>query len=342
MHKLEHGYVAEPSTINSKLMSMKRPVIYNKMVSGVLDCAFACGAYVAGGFAARAIESVENGRYVKVDSDLGKPPMPGEPAGYQQATADIAEYLGIFRGDVAAGGGSKYDGMRAKQQHGDIDLFFPDDRSKALFSTSLHDMRRDLETFGDEKIHVNPSPSGANVDIACGPVMIQAVMQRSEPIDKVLNSFDITNAKVAFNDKEIIKHPKWDALMSSSELEIERWTSPAALHRTLKWMRKHNLTKLTPETSHQMVSWSLAIVAAVEQLPASEKKYKGYDKSFFTKEAVKHKLKNLLGDMTSDDLVMLTTLWPMEHVAVGFRTTPLYHLMKRMGHEFVQADGTVY
>lgn len=330
-------YTRTTSDLYDRLCSLRRPRVINDDVKVVLGAAFESGGYVAGGLACRALASIDRGIFSCHMKDLTDG---DELDDVYNAAIDVGTYLDVWNSvpthDVYSGEKVTYDGMQMKSKKGDIDVFFGSENSKSEFLSRLTVVAEQAS----KTISVNPSPSGKCLDIMCGnTTLVQVIMHHIFDIQEQLERFDISNARVAFNDKELIVCDEWQSLMASRTLHVGTWSSPMVLFRISKWMRKHKLIKVSEQTAKELPLYTLETIKALRDSPVNDVLFKGYRKTSLEESRFKTHLAELLPHVSEMDLVLLSTLWPMQQVAYGeFSKTPLGELFKRRG---IMTENTV-
>lgn len=234
----------------------------------MLEAAFRHGAYVAGGFAHVVADDVAKRR--------------------------VHEYLRVYE---------RID--RSKQcwkgGRGDIDIFFQSSDGLDAFYAEI--MANSAKYFTSS---YEPA-SRSCVELDCDDVVsVQVITKYIGPIENVLADFDIYNAMVAFNDKELILPVGWKELNEQRVLHVANWTSPYVIHRINKWFNKHCYRDLSPATALELGTQALEIMNRLKKEPIEMPWGK------ITADNVAHKLKRFLPRLTNDDLLMLLSVYPAD------------------------------
>lgn len=276
---MEIKFTRRPTDVFQRLVS-ERPRLLRSQAEELLRTAFKHNAYVAGGFA-RVVTSAEG--------------APNDEKRQDRLWRYLEQHDPIDRSN-----------RWWKVGRGDIDLFFQNHADLAKFE---HEVSR-FPVFEKNRY---PSPSGSCIEFDCDKcVCVQVVTRYVAPIEEQLKSFDIYNAMVAFNDKEMIMPHDWKDYEDSNTLHVVGWRSPFTVQRMRKWFWKHRYDKLSQETASELGIRALDIIARLKAQPLTTPfgEYK-HDK-------VVYALKEFVPHMTNDELLMLTSLYPED--SYGFMT----------------------
>lgn len=261
----------QPCDIFARLAN-ERPWILRSQAVEVMKLAFSHGAYVAGGFARVALKD---------------PSISSEHA-YDRIVSYLQSSESINR-----------DRRHFHANRGDVDLFFPDDRSLKAFGVELN------LTPSLAVIPRHQEPPRACFDLDCDDrVIVQVICGYLAPIEQQLRSFDLYNAMVAFNDKESIIPTEWAFLEEERMIHVVNWTSPYVINRICKWFYKHGMRKMTPKTADEIGGKALEIVVALRKEPVK------MPWGTLTSGNVVNRLHQFLPMLTNEELIKLMALYP--------------------------------
>lgn len=246
------------------------------MPNGALMCrimqlAFTCGGYVAGG-AARVILT----------------PRESVSDHWEEVTLAVTRYMG---------------------KNGDIDIFFPDATSLAEFWSAYENDG----IINSAKLPKETMPTGSGIEITSQNTRIQVITRFLNPIEDQLRRFDIYNAMVAFNDKTSFIPTGWVELERSRLLHVTNWSSIFVIHRLAKWRWKQSYLGLSPKTAGEIGSVAMDIIQQLKEKPRPNP-WGGT----LTHSDIVNKLKRFLPHLTSDQLLLIATIQPIDSYEGAF------------------------
>lgn len=119
---------------------------------------------------------------------------------------------------------------------GDIDIFFP--TTNAYFTAELSNVwKATMRTPYFDTFRPNKDA-----------VSIQYIKGKTAPIAEMLNTFDIINAKVAFDRHHVYYDDRCLDLERQNVLQVDHVTRIKTMLRICRWRVRHNLPTLHPET----------------------------------------------------------------------------------------------
>lgn len=248
------------------------------------------GAYVAGGCArvacsSRSLDAIDN-----------KP-----------ATLRLIDYLDVHNHvDVKEFGNPHY-----RRGRGDIDVFFSnvDSLGKFLNSSELRSVEC-VRTTNYAQTHV--TTTGALIQVITGFI---------HPIKEQLSRFDLLNAMVAFNDKEVIAAEGWREADDAAVLNIVNWAGPFIVSRAAKWIRRHRLRSIAAETASRLAERALETGAELRQQPIKT------SWGSWTTDRHFARLKQLLPYFDDRSLLLLTSAYAGDEYQSAFQELHKRHTL---------------
>jgi hypothetical protein len=257
--------------------------ILSNVTYSILKCAFASGGYVAGGFA----HILCRGLFCDT---------------HENKFDQIMNYLGTSR-DIDHARPFSVAG------HGDIDVFFPDENSLLDFWRGYHT----LSHVGN--VTNLPTISGAAVELVVNKSQrIQIITKYLSPIEEQMRGFDIFNGMIAINDSECVIPEGWTELNRKGILHVVNWESPFTIKRITKWVRNHKISSFSPETAKELTNKSLELITKFKAQPLTS--LNGLPP--LTHFDIMKKLKSMLHMLSSDDLLLLTSVYPVDEYNGAF------------------------
>lgn len=164
----------------------------------------------------------------------------------------IFDYLSFLKGDIDVYFENKEDLQRARiAVENRFQSEFYDSYTKfALNMTCLH-----------------KAPYGKPIHLRFS--LIQGMFSSPE---ETLDSFDITNAKVAITKNAMIMHPAWLNLESKLTLDVSSWNCQYEFQRIKKWIHKWNYEQLTARTASNAYDYAEKLLADLTEMQVKIKK----------------------------------------------------------------------
>lgn len=192
---------------------------------------------------------------------------------------------------------------------GDIDVFFPNKEALGRFMNVVRDLAKasDIEIFQDYP--------GYFTEIFVEDKHRFQIVHRTEPVIDTLNGFDIYNGMVAFDGKGALVPNDWHELILANMLHVYNWnTSPLIINRLSKWVRKHRYSKLSPKTAAEIGDVAMSCVATLREKPWKPQwaPYSKIKSDPVTADKVLLILRQFMPQMTNDQLLLLTSVYPIE------------------------------
>ena len=192
---------------------------------------------------------------------------------------------------------------------GDIDLFFPSEDALDGFMKEV----KSAESQG--YVHTNQNYPGFFTEVFVEDKHRFQIIHFTNNLIDTLNGFDIYNGMVALDAVSDVVPTGWHELIRAEMLHVHRWdTSPQIIKRLSKWVRKHRYAKLTPKTASEIGDAAMQCIKILKEKPwkpqwADLSAVKGNP---LTADNVVFTLRQFLPQMTNDQLLLLTTVYPMD------------------------------
>lgn len=313
--------IEQPKSLGRSFLDLvsgpREPVTIHQDFDEYLSFAFAHDGFVAGGLARKVsqfhnfIERDEGGFAVRV-SDV------------ERYRATINNYLNLWA---------------PSQGGGDADVYFSTLEGFNAFNVKLMaDVERSSNVNflakNDRVVSYrlsNPSRKDAN---------LQAILTLVD-IETTLKWFDLASAMIAFDDKYF--YTSDDYLAYRDVLHVVNWKDPLeTFFRSIKWMRKHDLRSISPETSQRLGSIALDAIVQIQKQGNQVSLNDNNSQYTMSKDRVIEFLKPYLGQLNDDQLLLLMSVMPdkANKTDYDFFPAPIDILMSRMEKSMVTPSST--
>jgi hypothetical protein len=207
----------------------------------VFNAAWDAGGYIAGGFA-RMVGVLD----ARSRNELTLYPTWRDREGWRNLTLYVEMMMEPPRPPWEGKAVSNWN-WKWRGTVGDVDLFFPNEAS------AWAAISRVKSRFG-EGIHLAPTAAGYAQEVVHDRCRYQFITKVNGTPEEVLDSFDLTNAKVALTPDAILTTPEWRELEEKRAIGIDVWSKPNLLWRVWKWARKHTYLKLRSSDEDRFVN----------------------------------------------------------------------------------------
>lgn len=271
----------------SILDRLRRSKLISRQTHDYLNVAFNHGGYVAGGFAvlvARHFLGI-------IDDDMFENCVMQHLHSHNQVTWEIAE-----RSKFADAGKS------------DIDVFFPTKKHMNVFFDVANDKNLVDSASGSWQV-TSPSGKARNVMIK-GCQKIQVITQYPATMDAQIAAFDIYNAAVAFNDKQLLVPDNFEYLERVNMLHVMKWNFPTLI-RVCKYLREKNYKAVSPKTCDEI--YELIIQNSNNFNRTDLDPFKNFLTAYKTTLDVhmfQKQIYTIMPSMTTEQLLMLSSIFP--------------------------------
>lgn len=295
--------------------------VLQKQACVVLDAAFSCGGYVAGGFARliayntlikqrQEFASVTGGGACELTGSYLEAHIKEiavQHLSIRRRISDIDSYTGVKDGSP--------DAFRNTGK-GDIDLFFPDKDAVSKFV----DLIRPLQN--EDGFTVRKSKMNVALELGCDDrVRVQAITAFTGDMHDRLRSFDIFNAMVAYTPGQLTLPNGWHDLEETQTLHVVNWTNGYVINRINKYFNNFHYKNLSSATAHDVTVNAMKYLAELHALGMTQPD-NGRKAS-----SLKFNLSRYLPSMSNEDLLLLTSIIP----TCDYRKlTPMGELHKRL------------
>lgn len=264
----------------------------------ILDRAFACGGYVAGGFARMLLRSYKFGTDLVNDTSL---------------------YLNL--------------GQIERNWHlsgkGDIDVYFPNLQSIRRFWNLMNQVE-----IPDAERQLSVTGTGTNIYIKKMykfQIMTAFVGDEKE----MLSSFDLVNSMVSFDGKRFMFEKRWNTLEQNKLVHVHRYVTPNTVKRVAKYIERRGCEGITDETSETMLHY---IADESARLKNKEDLDSYIDKSGMIKgmewRSLAYVSWRLRDQIPTKDLMLMSVI--LSNDVVGYRQSVIEYIKKRTN--FLQDD----
>lgn len=299
-------------------------------ISLITRVALDMGAYIAGGFAYRLLSLYSRGwkpywRPIKLGSSEQQ---------IREAKIQAEIEHKVFR-------------YLYEEIGGDIDVFFTNKAAFDEFNTKLQksDLAKLCETKRDGKLL---DYRIENTSVPSGWLQrpnLQVILTAHD-IDVMLPSFDIKNAMVGFTKNQLISAEGWYELELRKELHVENWRpmpdTIGTIRRIFKWFSKHSFRKLTPATASKLGSVTFDALDWAEKNKTDSNlgeisKIVCTDGNEFaiTLNQLLGFVRQYLPALTSEQLVLLSTVMPHNSTGYTFVENPMRVLQERFNESMI-------
>jgi len=219
--------------------TLRKTRVLSRPTAEVLNIVLNCGGFIAGGFARQVAH------YTILPDDISK-----HCDGPEEM---LSRYLEMSHGWTP--------NRRAvtpywRAESGDIDVFFPDQKSITESLTAAYDLARSAPMV----FQIEDSPMCFAKEIVCNDRQrIQLITKYTGTVEEVLSSFDIHNAMCSLTRDHVTIPEEFEYLEKNKMLHLNRTDSKWAFARLLKWQRKHKYIKLSPLTSTWLASRAIEL-----------------------------------------------------------------------------------
>lgn len=214
---------------------------------------------------------------------------------------------------------------------GDIDLFFERQADMERFREGLFKQRRvrALSATPEPIIIVTSMPDIFTELSVNRNARVQWVEKWIGPIAEILNGFDIFNAAVAFNGEHFIYPEGWEQLEELKMLHVFNWTSTSIVNRITKWFWKHHFSKLSPATADTLGTIAMDLISLFKEKESKGENVKTISGQKLSTYQIVQRMRKFLPELSNEQLVMLTTIYPIGPDTYGAPVTPFTILRDR-------------
>lgn len=269
---------------------LKRSRLILRETNEYLNLVFDHGGYVAGGFAvllARRFLGI-------IDDATFDACVMQHLASNHEVTWEMAE-----RSKFADAGKS------------DIDVFFPTKKHLHDFFNAVTDKNLVDRKSGSWQV-TSLSGKAKNVMIR-GREKIQVITKYPAVMDEQISEFDIYNAAVAFNDKQLIVLEHFEQLERVNMLHVMKWNLTTLL-RICKYLRTKNYKAISPKSCAEI--YELILQNSNEFNRADLDPFRNFLNPYKTTldaSTLQKQIYKIMTSMTSEQLLMLSSIFPRDH-----------------------------